>query len=128
MKQINVTDTVMKQVVRFEKRRIRRWTIAWWTGCFFVLAAFIGVSVVFWQTTAERGTWDLLEIFSQDREIIAQFLGDTLWTMWEEIPRRPLVIAAALGVFVIFMVVITKRRRRILAQKRAELAKFGHVR
>lgn len=78
-----------------------------------------------WQVVTERGTLDLLTIFAEDREIVAEFWQDNLTIFWEELPHRRLVTVAVLVIVVGLIFVATKRTRQILRKKLGQLQKFS---
>lgn len=124
MKTIDVTKSVMNQVVRFEKRRS-----FWWLAKFFfallVLTSagiwFLGIAMT---QIAERHTLELLTLFTQDREIIAQFWQDTLLVIWEELPQRKLIIAGIMIVSIIVVVLLTRPRRMIIWKRIRQIIKY----
>ncbi len=125
MKKIDVTKSVMNQVVGFEKRRS-----FWWIGKFlfilFVLGA-LGIWV-FWIAATEilqRQTLELLTLFTQDREIIAQFWQDTIMVFFEELPQRKLAVSFLALLGVVLFVLLTRKKFMIVWKKIQQLAKYG---
>jgi len=124
MKTIDVTRLVMDQVVGFEKRRS-----AWWIGKFlfilFVLGA-LGIWV-FWIAVTEifeRQTLELLALFTQDREIVAQFWQDTIMVFWEELPQEKLAIGFLALLGVVIFIFINRKNISIIWKKMRQLAKY----
>ena len=115
----------MNQVVGFEKRRS-----FWWIGKFlfilFVLGA-LGIWV-FWIAATEilqRQTLELLTLFTQDREIIAQFWQDTIMVFFEELPQRKLAVSFLALLGVVLFVLLTRKKFMIVWKKIQQLAKYG---
>ncbi len=124
MKKIDITASVMKRVVGYEKRQT-----TWWLRRYIVfLTIFAGLFVITIAIAArlfyERGTYDLLTLFFEDKEIIAEYWRDTLSVFIEELPQRALLSAGILFLVVISIIVITRRKRTIIRRKLRELAKY----
>ncbi len=125
MKTIDVSKSVMNQVVGFEKRRS-----AWWIGKFlfilFVLGA-LGIWV-FWVAVTEifeRQTLDLFALFTQDKEVIGQFWQDTVMVFWEELPQEKLVIGFLALLGVVIFIFINRKNIFIIWKKMRQLAKYN---
>lgn len=122
MKNFDVSGQVMKKIVRLEETRTRRW-MRWFYAMVAVLAILAGIFL--WAsiaTLSDLQAWDLLSIFSQDREIIADFWQDTIMTFIEELPIETIGIAVIVLAGILFIVLATKRRRSIIRFKQAQLA------
>lgn len=123
MKNIDVTKTVMQKVVRFEERRSRRFLGIFWS-VMIVLCSLLSLFLWHaWIIINERGTLDMLALFSEDREIIAEFWQDTVSVMFEELPQKTLIVALIIIVILVGYWIITRRRRRVMKRRLAELAK-----
>lgn len=113
----------MEKVVRFEEKRTKHWiavfaiTVVVLTGCaaLFLIRTYAVVS--------ERHTLDVLAIFYEDKEIIAEFWQDTLSVAIEELPQKSLVLGSSAFVLLAYIWIMTRRRRRIVARRMAQLAK-----
>ncbi len=128
MKKIDVTENVMKQVERFEKSRSSMWLRGFYTG---VVVMVILVGIFFWssiQTISDLQGWDLLSVFTQDREIIRDYWQDTVLTFITELPLETLAVAFAIFVFLVIIVFITRKRRMIYEFRMRELAKRSNIR
>ncbi len=125
MKTIDVTKSVMDQVVGFEKRR----SFGWLGRFFFILFVLGALGIwVFWIAAAEifeRQTLELLTLFTQDREIIAQFWQDTMMVFWEELPQRKLAVSFIALLGAILLVIFTRKKFMIVWRKIQQLAKYG---
>lgn len=124
MKKVDITVSVMNKIVRFEKRETARWLrryalfIAVFAALFLVA---IGVAI---RLFYERGTYDPLTLFFEDREIIAEFWRDTLRVLIEELPQRALLSASIALIVIAGVIVMTRRKRTIIRRKLRELAKY----
>jgi len=123
MKKPDITTSVMEKVTRFEEQRSKSWL----SGFIFVLI-IIGISIIAsgyraYSILLERHTLDLLEIFYQDREILAEFWQDTMFILLAELPQRTLVLGVSLGVLLISVWVVTRNRRKVVQRRLEELAK-----
>lgn len=123
MKSTDVTPSVMKKVVAFERRRVGRWIIV--SGIVVaVCAAIIAVSLVTtYSIASERKTWDVLALFLEDPEIIIEYGLDTLMVFMEELPRQPLLFFGAATVMLGAFWLVTKHTRQIMRRRMRELAK-----
>lgn len=114
----------MKRVVSFEARRSKLWLRLFAALVFLlvtILAVFLIIAI---RKIGERQTFDLLTLFQEDREIIAEFWQDTLLTFWEELPQRLLLmIGLAVGI-IASLFWVTRRKRRVIGRKLTELAKY----
>ena len=58
----------------------------------------------------EAKTFELLSLFTQDKEIIQEFWQDTLSTFFQELPVRGVVIfLLSLSLAVLFIIVVIKK-------------------
>ena len=124
MKTIDVSKHVMDEVVHFEKKRS-----LWWLGRFlFIFLVLLAVGVWFlWIAVTqifERRTLELLTLFKEDRETIAQFWQDTFSVFWQELPQRKLIVVALAIVAIFILLFLTRRKRAIIEQKIRHLAKY----
>ncbi len=124
MKKLDVRKPVMDKVTGFERRRS-----GWWLGRFFLVIFILGSVLIslFWfltQTLADRQAWELLTLFIQDPEVIADYWQDTLWIFWEEMPHRPIIIAGVLIISIILFILATRRKRKIMQKRMGQLAKY----
>lgn len=123
MKKSDITKSVMEKVTRFEEQRSKSWLSG------FVLAlVIIGISIMaagyrVYIILMERHTLELLEIFYQDREILAEFWQDTMFVLFAELPRQTMVLGLCLALLLVFVWIATRHRRRVTQRRLAELAK-----
>ncbi len=123
-KNIDLTNSVMEKVVRFEKRRTWLWISR------FITAAgiLIGVALTFLLFAAkdisERDTLSLLSLFGEDKEIVQEFWRDTLGIFWEELPQRKLAIGVGLLIIAIVLFVINRKRIKLMVKKIKNIAKY----
>lgn len=125
MKNIDVTDSVMKNVARYERTGISRWL-----HYFFVSISVIGISgivviVLIVNDLLEKHTFDLLELFSQDPEIIKEFGREVLFTFRDELPGNLIGFGVAAIVMLVCIVIMTKRKRLQIKKKMQQLEKYS---
>lgn len=123
MKKIDVTKSVMEDIVLFETQRTRKWLVIFIGSIALITCLIVMVAIQTYGTLLERHTLDVLEILSQDREIISEFWQDTLLVFWEEFPQQSIFLGIGLVSMLISIFVLTKRRRKIVAKRFEELAK-----
>jgi len=122
-KRVDITKSVMERIVRFEERRSKRWLTIFW-GIAILVTIFLGGSLLqAYIILSERRTWDLLEIFYQDREIITEFWQDTLLMFWAELPQNTLLWGSGFALFLVGYWIFTRHQRQIMKRRLAELAK-----
>jgi hypothetical protein len=121
---IDVSNKVMQDVVGFETKQIKRWK-----GAFYIVLSLLVIISLFtlyfiYHILKLQGTFDLLELFSEDKEIIAEFWQDTIMVFWEELPYKAVLLVFISILFIIGLIVGTRRRRKILKRKEDVLKKF----
>ncbi|OGG31270.1 hypothetical protein A3A63_01140 [Candidatus Gottesmanbacteria bacterium RIFCSPLOWO2_01_FULL_46_9] len=124
MKTVDVSARVMKKIAGFERRRIAAW-IRWFLAV--VASLIIGCSVLLLlvvKDLMEKRTFDMLELFTEDREIIAEFWKDVLETFWDELPQEMLLVIAVMLAVLVLFVIVTAQKRRIIQKKLHQLEKY----
>lgn len=101
----SVSRQVMDKVVAFEKKRSSffLWNYRVLLGFIVVCLTSVGAAL-YWELTY-RNAFDLLMLFFEDREIIAENWQDTLGTFFYEMPME-YVLYLGLCIVVIFVIVI----------------------
>jgi hypothetical protein len=128
MKKIDVSENVMKNVTRFEKSRSQMWLRRFYAAI-VVMALLGGVFLwMSWQTITDLQGWDLLTIFTQDKEIIRDYWQDTVMTFIEELPVETLLVAAVALIGLVIIIFVTRKRRKIYEHRMRELAKRANIR
>ncbi len=123
MKSIDVSKSVMEKVMHFEEQRSKRWITVFVLGI-AIIAIVVGIAVFMtMRLLVERETFALFEIFSQDKEIIAEFWQDTILIFIAELPQQPLLLGTGMVLLLAAVWFITRRRRKIIARRLTELAK-----
>lgn len=114
----------MTKIIAFEKRRVAVW-LTWFVSALLALVVFVVAAIwVFGAEVVRRQTVDLVALFAEDREIIAEFWQDTVQTIVAELPLEPLLLGAGVvGVLALLWVVTKRERGRILHRVR-DLASF----
>jgi hypothetical protein len=124
MKHTDVTKTVMKNIASYERKRI----VSYRRKLFFVFSGltllFVGICIVVFQILAEQQTFDLLTVFSEDREIIAEFWQDTVVSLIMELPLTELALGGIVLCTVFAGIVMTRKKRDIVWRKEKELQKY----
>jgi hypothetical protein len=128
MKKIDVSESVMKKVTRFEKSRSQTWLRIFYTTVYALLALFGVFLWRVWQTISDLQGWDLLTIFTQDREIIRDYWQDTVMTFIEELPIETMYLAVGILITLIIVIYITRKRRKVYEYRMRQLAKLQDLR
>lgn len=122
MQKHDLTKIIMGKVVRFEERRTKLWLGKY----IFILLLFIAVLIFLIYISVniiqKQQTADLLAIFGEDREIIAEFWQDTVTTFWEELPLIWLGLGGLALTGIIIYLRLSGKKIQIIKNKRGELA------
>lgn len=108
---------VMKRVVNFEKKQIIHWLLGFLLMT-IILTGALGLALF---TTLrifdERKIWDLLSLFMEEWEIISEFWQDTVAVIWEELPAELLTLILAVFLFLISLIVVSRKKIAIIRKK-----------
>lgn len=124
IKKSNITSNVMKRIVGVEKKNLLRKLIVFLSIFASLFVVFAVVSVLFIQDVKDLGTWDVLTLFWEDREIIADFWVEALSTFWLEVPTYYLYILLAICIISWIVFYTTRERRTSFRQRREKLASY----
>lgn len=123
-KKLDITSNVMKRIVIVEKKNLLR-NLAVLVGIFAsLLLAFVAVTVIFIQDVKDLGTWDVLTLFWEDREIVADYWRDALSTFWLEVPNEYILILFGLLVISWIIYYRTRDRRKTYSLRSQKLASY----
>lgn len=120
----DISAKVMEKVVDLEKRRVRRWRMVFWMVVTVLAAVALVLLWQAWQVIQERGTLDLLTLFAEDSEVVAEFWQDSLTTFFDELPQRRLELTIIAAGLIALVFLVTKRARRIIQKKSETFSKF----
>lgn len=124
MKQTDIPKSVMSRVVQYEKKRIALfWRNFLTILCMLVIVFFLSIAIIGWQLF-QMQAFDMLMLFYEDSQIIAEYWQDTLLVFWEQIPPfwlwGAILCLVSLGV-ILFM---TRKRRSVNTKKSSQLRRF----
>lgn len=128
MKEVDVAKPVMEKVVAYEKARTRHWVLRFViiVGILTIfVAAALGMAAV---DVAQKQSLELLTLFAQEPEIIAEFWQDTLSVFWQELPQQTIFLALILTGGIIGIFLVTKMKRGVIRTKLSALAKYEKTR
>ena|SRR5258708_27852189 len=124
MKKNDLTRRIMDQVVGFEKRRSQFWLIR----LIFVLITVLGLGGFFLYLTisilVEQKSFDLLNLFGEEFEIIKDYWKDTLITFIEEIPPEKIILGIVFILIAIIILVKYRKKIRLVLTKLKNVAKY----
>ena len=120
----DISKRVMGKVVTFEEKRLSffLWNYRSILMIIFISAVAIGIGL-YWELVT-RKAFDLLSLFAEDREIIAEYWADTLTMFYEEIPREYIVSLGICFALVFIVIFFTKPIRIKLQRILVDIAKF----
>lgn len=109
----HITDTIMEKVAVYEKRRSYAWIIVFLVTVGILFCIIVTALTLTGKMFADMQTGDLFSLFFEDREIIGQYLGEVILTIWEELPKGPIFF------FVFFCIcsMVYIRRTRLAREK-----------
>jgi len=124
MKHIDVTQKVMKNIASLERKRI----VSYRRKLFLIFSAlillFVGAIAVVIKILTEQQTFDLLTVFSEDSEIIAEFWQDTVTSFFQELPQPELALGGIVLCTVFVITMVTRKKRSIAERKEKEIQKY----
>lgn len=122
---MDVRKQVMEKVLAWERRRIKAWQVIFWATIVALAGILIFSLTRVFQIIQNRGTFDLLTLFAEDREVIAEFWRDSLVTFYEELPHRRLTITILVATVIALVFLVTKKARKIIQKKLGQLKKYS---
>ncbi len=117
-----VSKQVMNKVVAFEKKRSSFFLWNYRVLLGFIVVCLVSVGAALYWELMYRKAFDLLTLFFEDREIIAEYWQDTLSTFSYEMPME-YILYLGLCIVVIFVIVImTKTIREKVTRLKQNIA------
>lgn len=120
----DITKGVMRRVVEAEKKAVF-WRFVYFGTIFAILVlAFFIVSALFILDAKSLGTWDILSLFWEDREVIREYWQDAFLTIWLELTTEYIVVL--FGIIVVLLVYYygSLKKRTLLSVKSQKLASY----
>lgn len=124
MKQVDLTKSVMRKVVSFERKRVKWWLTRFFAVLIGLLSTLLAFLWLFQQALVERSVFDLFTLMTEDREIIEQFWQDTLGVIWEELPHRLLFLLLIIFIIIIIFIIRSRKKLTVVKTKVRQLAKY----
>ncbi len=114
----------MKRVVGIEKKMLVKTLTMLFIVFTSMFVMFAVVIIAFIKDVRDLGTWDVLTLFWEDREIVADYWRDALSTFWLEVPNEYILIL--FGVLVISWILYyrTRDRRKMYSLRSQKLASY----
>ncbi len=125
MKRVDISSSVMKHIAQEERIRISLWFKYFIGTISILLTGFIISFVLIVQDLLAKKAFDLLELFSQDAEIISEFWQEALQTFLDEIPQNLLLLSVLCVVMFCIMIFITRKKRHQIQNKMKHLDKYS---
>jgi xanthine/uracil permease len=124
MKNIDVTQSVMKNIASLERKRITSYRRKLFAVLGGLVLLFAGIVVFVIRILEQQQTFDLLTVFSEDREIIVEFWQDTVISFFQELPEPEIVIGGIVLCTVFAVVLVTRKKRSIMTRKEKEIQRY----
>ncbi len=121
MKKVDVTGEVMDRVVRFERQRTRRWIGMFILTLLIGVFLFLGSIYILANQLFEEEVSSLLIIYLQDKEILGLIWQDIVSFVWDVIPHQLVFFAGFVALMLIFIVVVTGHKRRVILRRLKEM-------
>ena len=115
---------ILKKVYRFEtKRTLKEIFLKSIAFIFLGLAIFI-FSNIFYEILKEQKTFDLLEIFTEDFEVMKKYFFDNVSLIFFELPKVLLVVLLILLSLLIFLLLTLMKNYKKIKNKIKSLLKY----
>lgn len=114
----------MKRVVGIEKKMLVKTLIMLFIVFTSMFVIFAVVIIAFIKDVKDLGTWDVLTLFWEDREIVADYWRDALLTFWLEVPNEYILILFGLLVISWIIYYRTREKRKTYSLRSQKLASY----
>lgn len=123
-KTIKLEKKILKKVYQLEaKRTFFEIVLKLITFLFFGLAAFILVDILS-EILKKQKTFDLLEIFTEDFEVIKKYFFETVYVFYLEIPKIILILFLIFIAIFFYLIYQLIKNYSIIKNKVISLIKF----
>jgi len=114
---------ILKKIYSFETKRTILELIVRISSIFLIVGAGTMVFIHILQKLAEQQTLDLLQLFQEDIETIRMYIGEIMYTLFEELPKFETVSVLILLIISVTLILISiknfgKIKNKILALKK----------
>lgn len=117
-------EKILKKVYQFEiKRTATEIVLKGLAFIFLGLAVFLFGSI-FYEIIKEQKTFDLLEIFTEDFEVVKKYFFDNISLFFFELPKVLLIILSIFASLFIFLVLRVVKNFRKIKNKVKSLLKY----
>jgi hypothetical protein len=124
MKHIDISKSVMHKIALSEKKNIASWKTKYMTLFVGLTALFIVIFLFIGWTLYEQQAFDLLTLFSEDREIIVEFWQDTVISFVQELPEPETVIGGVVLCITIMSILVTRNKRKKIVRTEKDIQKY----
>lgn len=120
----NLEDRILKKVYVMETKKTSFSLLA--KVVLFMMSGFVAFlfTQVLLEIFIEEKTFDLLEIFGDDWEVISKHMGDILFVVFQETPKFILAVAVLSGLVLLLVVLTFIRNFGMMKHKLAALFKY----
>lgn len=119
-----LTNKIMQKVVRFETRRTFGWlvkVIIIICFLFMVLYTVIGIIILSFRKTQSL---ELLSLFKENLEVVAEFWQETLAVFWLELPQKEVGEAVVLLVLLVGVGWVVRKKLPLIKKRILALNKY----
>lgn len=116
----------MNSITQYERGNIARFWVIFFAalGSLIVTCCFILAWIVY--TLGQQGTLDILDLFTQDWDIIREYFPDILSILFWEMPPVLLGFFLIMLMILLFVLIFTRKTRTITLKKESEIRKLNH--
>lgn len=105
-KEINLENKILDSVYKFESKRTKFWILKHLVLGVGSLIALIFLAATLINVLQNQDTLDVLQILSEDSDLISQYWQDALQTIFEETPKDLLIGVLVFAVVLVLIAVI----------------------
>ena len=120
-------DKIIDKVYRFETRHTLYKILTTLGAILFFSILSVGAGIIVIRQLTEQQTWDLLELFSEDWEIIRTYLWDTIVEFYNELPKTETMFLVLMIVITLILIVIAIKRSRKIKNKIHAIFSYWHI-
>ena len=124
MKRSYITEKIMNKVIIYEENKSRNWLRRFMVILLVLVISVLLFMILFVKEMNYNKTFDLLSLFTEDKEIIDQFWQDTLSVFLMEIPQNYALLGLIGLISLIVLVIIGRKKLKLVKKKLGQVEKY----
>lgn len=125
MKKNNLENKIIEDIYRIEEKNMRWYFIRCAVFLLFSLSLLTAAFFAVMEILTEQETFDLLNLFEEDAEIITNYINEVALLFWEEIPKAEFAALALIGILSVLTALIFIRKFPVVRHKIDAIKKMG---